>query len=213
MKKTILITLASLLLMGCAETVESITLSNGQKGKEMSMYVMDDKDNYLSELYLLRKAQMFTYVKMKTSPSSDALYVNIRRLHLNKSKVMVYPFTINDIKPSKCTYEDKGKYGFTRECKFSKNRIYNSFKKYNKLTVDESGNGKKSASVECVKEYPNVKDFTEQRKIERCIENVFKLPHQTGSVALRLGTRELTFTNKHYQINVKDQALFKQFIF
>ena len=219
MKKTIAIAITSLLLMGCAETVENITLPNGQKGKEISLYVQDDAKNYLSELYLLRKANMFTYVKMKTVPTSDDLYVNIRRLELNNQKVIVYPFSINNIKPLGCTYEDKGKHGYSRECKFSKSSLYASFKKYHTFFVDESGNGKKSASVECLKKHPKpstagmLKGMGWVQTVDNCIADAYKIPRKMGSVSLRLGRRELMATNKHYEIKIEDQNLFKQFLF
>ena len=208
---------AALLLASCAGTIENVTLPNGQQGKELTMTPSDVEGNYISELYVIKKAGMFTYPKMKTSASSADVYVQIYRFDLHNRGVVVHPFTINDIRPISCSSK-KSKGRFTRECKFNKNSLYASYKRHGELIVDESRNGKKSPSVECLKKNPQLKGlsiegFKKQAVMNHCLERAYEIPHQMGSVSLRLGRRELAATNKHYQIDVENKDIFKNFLY
>jgi len=203
---------------GCEGTIVAIKLPNGELGKKLDTYVTKDTNDYLSESMVLKKAGIFTTVDMKTSSASNLLYVNVRRSDMNNRRSNVDTFTINDIKPSKCSYVAKGDTA-TRECIFDKKKIYTSYEQSGKLLYDENSNGKKSASVECLKRLPKppksefIGGISWVAKMEDCISDAYQVPRGNGIVENKLGYNQLMYTNKHHLLDIGSKENFKQFLF
>jgi len=214
MKKESLLILGFVAIFaGCAGSTKAIKLPNGASGKEMDVSIRSDENDYLSEDYIAKKAGIFTTIKMKTSASNNKLYTEVYRNDLYDRRAKVYSFTINDIQPLKCTYTEKGKRA-TRECIFDKKRVYGSYQKKGKLIYDESANGKKSASVECLKKHPKPSSFRISwvNKMENCISDRYKMSRSNTPVENRLRYNQLMYTNKHYLLDVGEKGKIKQFL-
>lgn len=215
------------LLTGCAGDVKSVTLPDGSIEKQMDIQIIDDKDNYLGEDYLLRKkTSLITLGTMSTSPSKTTFKVRLERLNAlqRRNNFALLPFSINGIKPISC---EEGVVSESRrfsECTFDKQKVYASFVKTNRLLVDESNNGKSSASWECLKKHPRIAGFDLAKKykwthaVDSCIAKKYKMGSWNtltdGSLEDRLSSRELAYTNKHYEFRIgKDTSKFKEFLF
>lgn len=199
---------------GCAGSTKAIKLPNGELGKEMGISIRSDKSDYLSENHIAKKAGIFTTIKMKTSAVSNKLYMEVYRSDLHDRRAKVYTFMLNGIKPSTCTYVEKGKRA-TRECIFDKKRVYSSYQKQGKLIYDESANGKQSASVECLKMYPKPSSFSVSwvNNMENCISDSYQMSRSSTPIDNRLGYNQIMYTNKHYLLDLGEKGKFKQFLF
>lgn len=215
MKKESLLALGFIAIFaGCTGSTKTITLPSGDAGQKMDVSIRSDKSDYLSEDYIAKKAGIFTFIAMKTSARNNNLYVEVRRSDMHDRRAKVYSFMINDIKPSNCTYIEKGKRA-TRECIFDKKRVYSSYEKRGKLIYDESANGKKSASVECLKKYPKPSSFSVSwvNNMEKCISDSYKMSRSNTPVENRLRYNQLMYTSKHYKLDIGEAGKFKQFLF
>lgn len=216
---------AVLLLSGCAGEVEKVTLPNGNVVKNVKYLISDDKENYLSEINLhYTKANIFTpRAVLQTSKESKTLNVTVHRHQSQARSVALYPFTLNSVKPISCKDIKSKNSKKEKMCTFDKNKVYTAYLKRGELIVDESGNGHSSASWECLKQYPKIegRSFYDSAKwqtnMDTCIAKQYKMGSwsQTrgGTLESRLGYDQFAFTNKHYQIDVKDKEKFKQFLF
>lgn len=226
MLKTSGATIASILLLaGCAGDINKVTLENGQTATKMDIQTIDDKDNYLSEKRLMSMHVGTTLGSMTTTSSSKRFSVRLERFAPNrKSRFSLYPFSINTIKPTSCKEGKVSKSRKFQECTFDKQRVYSSYVKINRLLVDESGNGKLSASWGCLKQYPRTsgKSMYESAKwsttVDSCIAKQYKMDSWNmltgGTLESRLSHKQLAYTNKHYEFRMGEESgKFKQFLF
>jgi len=226
MLKILGVSIATLLLLsGCVGEVEKVTLPNGKVAKQVEYLISDDKENYLSEIYLhYTKANIFTLsADLQTSQESKTVDVIIHRHHSQGRDVALYPFTLNAVKPISCKDIKSTRSKKDKMCTFDKQKVYAAYLKRGELIVDESGNGKSSASWECLQQHPKPvgQGFFATLKwvntMDTCIAKQYQMGSWNqltgGTLESRLGYDQFAFTNKHYKINVKDKEKFKEFLF
>lgn len=214
MKNSVLMAGAAVLLAGCTGSTSAITMRNGEPGRKMDISISSDKNDYLSEDYIAKKAGIFTFIAMKTSTGSNKLFVEVDRWDIHGRRASAYPFTLNGIQPISCTDMSKRRHA-TKECVFDKKSVYDSYQRKGKLVYDESANGKKSAAVECLKAHPKPSSFGIGwlRSMDSCISDKYEIPRSITPVENRLKYNQLMFTNKHYLLDVGKKGKFKQFLY